>query len=43
MRDDFDRSIDRTFNFVLVIGVIFSLLIIVAVITGIYLAIKNWG
>ncbi len=43
MKDDFDKSIDRTFNFVLIIGIIFSILIIAAIITAIYLAIKNWG
>ncbi len=41
--DEFDKRFDRGFNFVLVIGAIFSLLIVVAAITGIYLAIKNWG
>ncbi len=41
--DESDKKFDITFNFVLAIGVIFSLLIIAAVIIAIYLAIKNWG
>ncbi len=39
----FDKKPDQDFTFSLHIGIVGILLIIVAIITVIYLAIKNWG
>ncbi len=41
--NDFDKKFNRSFAVAGVMSVIVTLAIIAVIITGIYLAIKNWG